>query len=86
MGNFFAKLVVGIGLLQLIAGTIGLLVWGMEETRVDGGWLFADSYERPNLPFALAAIVSNVFVSSLCILLGVYIYERLSEMGREQTK
>lgn len=77
-GQFFARIVVGIGYLQLIFGTIGLIIWGNEESTTEG-WFF-DTTEKPNLPFALAALIPNLFVSSLFISFGAYIYMRLDQM------
>ena len=69
-GKFFAAVVVGLGCLQLIIGTIGLLVWGRE---------WDSDYERPNLSTAMYALVPNLLVSSLLVAFGAYIYVRLSD-------
>lgn len=66
IGQFFGQVVVVVGFLQLTVGTIGLIVWSREEYVA--GLVF------------LAALISNLLVSSLFISCGAYISLRLNQI------
>lgn len=55
-----------------------------EEVEVEG-WLF-DYTEKPNLPFALAALVPNLFICSLFIAFGAYVFVQLDQMPNRTSR
>lgn len=76
-GILFSKVVVVIGFVTMISGTLGAL-WAGADLGPD---IFGDS-----IALGVAFVVSNVLTSSLLFSIGAYIHERLLEVGREQTK
>jgi hypothetical protein len=78
-GVFFSQVVIVLGFVQLVAGSIALVVIGNQAEDCGSGYFACD---KPLLPYALGALIPNLLISSLLISFGCYIHIRLREIGQ----
>lgn len=84
-GLFFSKVLVVLGFVTLVLGTIGGFIVAVQTTEVKYSFSSGTFTERQNVTLGLTMIVSSLVMSSLMIVVGSYVDVRLSKVLLDMT-
>ena len=77
IGLFFSKVLVVLGFVTLVLGTIGGFIVAVQTTEVEG---YGTYTERQDVTLGLTMIVSSLVMSSLMIVVGSYVDVRITKI------
>lgn len=85
IGLFFSKVLVVLGFVTLVLGTIGGFIVAVQTTEVEYSFSSRIFTERQDVTLGLTMIVSSLVMSSLMIVVGSYVDVRITKIVVDMT-